>query len=116
MHPCDINVSTANIDKYKNWLDDQQSLCLADFTSSCVGKKASDVSIELHDIRSYTVSVSNIDNVEPNRNVIVSKNELGEMQKHSQPCVICNLYYLYKGSELKSPEEHHLRLSKLHMP
>ena len=34
------------------------------------------------------------------------------MRKRSQPCVIC----FHKVSELKSPEEHYLRLLRLHMP
>lgn len=33
---------------------DHHSLCLADFASSCVSKKAIDVPIELDDIKSYT--------------------------------------------------------------
>ena len=54
----------------------------------------------------------NPDDVKVNPNVTVSKNELGEMQKRSQPCVIC----FHKVSKLKSPEEYYLTLSQLCIP
>ena len=56
-------------------------MCLADFASSCVSKKARDVEIEPHNIINFTLLVSNIDNVEPNLRITVVKNELGEMRK-----------------------------------
>ena len=65
-----------------------------------------DLSIEPDEIKSYTVSMSNINDVKLNQNIIVLKNELGEIQKHSRPCVI----RFHKVSKLKSPEEHCLRL------
>ena len=68
--------------------------------------------IEPDGIKSYTVPLSNISDVKLNPNIIVLKNELGEMQKLSQPCVIC----FHKVSKLKSPEEHYLRLLQLYMP
>ena len=90
MHPDDTNVFASNIiDKYENWLDNLHSMCLADFASSYVSKKVDDLSIALDEIKSYTVPVSNINDVKLNPNIIVLKNELGEMRKGSQPCVIC---------------------------
>jgi hypothetical protein len=58
------------------------------------------VPIEPDEIKSYTVPVSNIEDVAPNPNVIVLKNEMGEMRKRSRPCVI----RFHKVSKLKSPE------------
>ena len=68
--------------------------------------------IELDEIKSYTVPVSNINDVKLNPIIIVLKNELGEMRKRSRPCVI----RFHKVSKLKSPEEHYLRLLQLYMP
>lgn len=84
MHPDDINVFGSNIiDKFVDRPDSLHSLCLADFASSYVSKKAHDVSIKPDDIKSYTVPISNIDYVEPNPNLIVLKNELSEVQKYT---------------------------------
>ena len=58
-------------------------MCLADFASSYVTKKADDLPIQPDEIKSYTVQVSNIDDVSLNPNIIVLKNDLGEMQKCS---------------------------------
>ena len=87
-------------------------MCLADFASSYVSKKAEDLSIEPDEVKSYTVPLSSIDGVKLNPNIIVLKNELGEMRKHSRPCVI----HFHKVSKLKSPEEHYSRLLQLCMP
>ena len=47
MHPDDINVVTANIiDKCENRADNLHSMCLADFASSYVSKKADNLPIE----------------------------------------------------------------------
>ena len=54
--------------------------------------------IEPDDIKSYTIPVSSTDDVEPNPNVIVLKNELGKMRKRSRPCVMC----FHKVSKLKN--------------
>ena len=86
-------------------------MCLADVPSSYVSKKVDDLPIALDEIKSYTVPVSNINDVKLNPNIMVLKNELGEMQKHSQSCVI----RFHKVSKRKSPEEHYLRLSQLYM-
>ena len=84
MHPDDTNVFTSNIiDKYENQLDNLHSMCLADFASSYVSKKVDDLTIALDEIKSYTVPVSNINDVKLNPNIIVLKNEFGEMWKHS---------------------------------
>ena len=112
MHPDDTNVFASNIiDKYENWLDNLHSMCLADFASSYVSKKVDDLSIAVDEIKSYTVPVSNINDVKLNPNIIVLKNELGEMWKGSRPSIIC----FHKVSKLKSPEEHYLRLLQLYM-
>ena len=87
-------------------------MCLADFTSSYISKKADDLPIEPDEIKSYTVPLSNINDVRFNPSIIVLKNELGEMQKRSQPCII----HFQKVSKLESPKEHYLRLLQLYMP
>ena len=112
MHPDDTNIFASNIiGKYENRPDTLQSMCLADFASSYVSKKAEDLPIEPDEIKSYNVPVSSIDDVKLNPDIIVLKNELGEMRKRSQPCVIL----FHKVSKLKSPEEHYLRLLQLFM-
>ena len=58
MHPDETNVFASNIiDKYKNRPNNIQSMCLANFASSDVTKKADDLSIEPDEIKSYTVPV-----------------------------------------------------------
>ena len=53
MHPDDTNVFTSiTIDKYKNRPDNLHSVCLPDFTSSYVTKKADDLPREPHEIKS----------------------------------------------------------------
>ena len=84
MHPDDINVFASNIiDKYETRPDNLHSVCLADFAASYVSKKVDDLPVALDGIKSYTVPVSNINDVKLNPNIIVLKNELGEMWKHS---------------------------------
>ena len=58
-------------------------MCLADFASIYVSKKTDDFPIEPDEMKSYTVPVSNIDDVNLNPNVIVLKNKHGEMRKRS---------------------------------
>ena len=92
MHPDDTNVFASNvIDKYENQPDDLHSMCLADFASSYISNKADDLLIEPDEIKSF------------NRNIIVLKNELGEMWKRDRLCVI----RFHKVSKLESPEEHY---------
>ena len=89
VHPDDKNVFVSNIfDKYENQPDNLHSVCLADFASSYISKKVDNLSIEPDEIKSCTVSVSNVNDVKLNPNIIVVKNEPGKMQKRSQPCVI----------------------------
>ena len=89
VHPDDTNVFALNvIHKYKNRPNNLHSMCLADFASSYVSKKADDLPVEPDEIKSYTVPVSNINYVKLNLNIIVLKNELDEMRKCSRPCVI----------------------------
>ena len=70
MHPGDTNVFASNVDKYENWPDDLHSLCLADFASNYVSKKSGDVPVQSDYIKSYTVPVYNIDDIEPNPNIM----------------------------------------------
>ena len=56
-------------------------MCLADFASSYVSKKVDDLPVAHDEIRSYSISVSNITDVKLYPNIIVLKNELGEMQE-----------------------------------
>ena len=113
MHPDNTNVFASNIiDKYENRPNNLHSVCLSDFASSYISKKADDLPIEPDEIKSYTVPVSNINDVKLNPNIIVLKNELGEMQKFSRTCVIC----FHNVSKQESPEEHYLRLLQLNMP
>lgn len=58
-------------------------MCLTDIASNCVPKKAGDVQIEPEEIENFAVPVSNMDDVEPNLNLTVVKNELGKIQKRS---------------------------------
>ena len=112
-HPNVTNILECNIiDKYENRLDNLHSMCLGDIGSSYVTKKADDLPIEPVEIKSYTVSLSNIDDVKLNSNMIVLKNEIGEVWKRSWPCVT----HFYKVSKLKSQEEYYLRLLQLYKP
>ena len=82
MHPDGTNIFVSNIiGKYENQLDNLHSMCLADFASSYVSKKVDDLPIALNEIRSYTISVSNITDVKLYPSIIVLKNGLGEMQE-----------------------------------
>ena len=110
MHPDDTNVFAPNIDKYENRPDNLHSMCLADFASSYVTKKTDDLPIESDEIKSYLVSV--MDDVKLNPNVIVLKNDHGEMRNCSLPCII----RFHKVSKLKSPEKYYFRLLQLYVP
>ena len=107
----DANVLASNItDKYENRPDNLHSMCLADFASTYVIKKTVDLPVEPDNIKNYTASVSNTDDVKLNPNIILLKNELGEMRKRSRPYVI----RFYKVSKLKIPEEYYLRLTVIY--
>ena len=110
MHHDDTNVLASDIiEEYENRSDNLHSLCLVDFTLSIASKKASDVHIEPGNVKSYTVPISNINDVESNPNIIVLRN--GE--KYSQPCVI-GFYKVFKA--LESLEECYLRHLQVSMP
>ena len=70
-----LNVFASNIiGKYENQPDDLHSLCLADFASRYISKKAVEVPIEPDEIKSYSAPVVNIDDVKPNLHIIILKN------------------------------------------
>ena len=114
MHPEDTNIYAPSIlDKYENRPDSLEELCLADFASNYVHKKVVDLSVESEDIEDYTsVPVSSFIPTPPSSNIIVLKNDLGEMRKRSRPCVI----RFHKVSKLKCAEEYYLRVLQLYMP
>ena len=61
MHLDDTNVFASNIiDKYKNWPNNLHSVCLAEFESSYISRKADDLPIEPDEIKTYTVPASNM--------------------------------------------------------
>ena len=63
-HPDDTNVFASNIiDKYENRPSNLHPVCLADFGSSYASKNIDDLLIEPDEIKSYTVPVSNINDV-----------------------------------------------------
>ena len=73
MNPEDNNVYATNIiDKYANRPDVLEQMCYADFATNYVSKKVDEVQVESEDIKSYTMPVSAIDEVEPSSNIIVS--------------------------------------------
>ena len=101
MHPEDANVFASNtIDKYENRPDDLHSWCLVDFTSNYVSKKSCDEPVESDDIKSYTIPVPNINDIEPNPNIIALKNKHGERRKRNIPCII--RFYKLKKSKTKT--------------
>ena len=72
-----------------------------------------DLTEESQDIESYTVPVvADFVQVPPNPNIVVLKNNLGEMRKQNRPCII----RFHKISILKSPEEYYLRILQLYLP
>ena len=78
VHPNDTNVFTSNIiEKHETWPDTLHSMCLADSGSSYVSKMVDDLSIDPDEIKSSTVPVSNINDVNLNVNIIALKNKLG---------------------------------------
>ena len=60
-------------------------------------KKSGDIPIESDEIKSYTIPVSNIDDIEPNPSIIFLRNKHGKMRKCNRPCVI----RFHKVSKLK---------------
>ena len=70
-----------------------------------------DLTDESEDIESYTVPVVDFVHVPPNPNIVVLKNNLGEMRKRNRPCVI----RFHKIYILMSPEEFDLRILQLYL-
>ena len=88
MNHDDTNVYASSVlDKYENRPNELEEMCLADFATNYVSKKA-DVQVEAEDIKSYTVPVCGIDELQPSTNIIVLKKDLGKMKKRSRPCVL----------------------------
>ena len=88
MHPDDEMEFAYNTNcKFENGPDNLDLMCLTDFECRYDIKKAVDLPIKPDETKSYTVLVSNIDDVKLNPNIIVLKNELVEIQKRSLPCV-----------------------------
>ena len=64
MCPGDTNIFAFNIvDKYENGWDNIHPMCLADFPSNYVSKKADDLLIKLFKWKAILLPVSNIDDV-----------------------------------------------------
>ena len=113
MDPEDTKVYATNIiERYTKRPDELEKLCYADFATNYISKKADEVPVESDDIKSYTMPVSAIDEVEHSSNVIVLKDELGKMRKRTRPCVM----RYHKISKMKDPEQYHMKLLQLYMP
>ena len=72
-------------------------------------RKKDDAQTELMKSKGTLFPVSYFLNLKINPNIIVLKNELREIWKRSQPCVIG----FRKVSKLKSREEHHVKFLQL---
>ena len=78
-----INASDTNIyasgilDRYENRPDDLNDLCLADFASSYISKKAVDITVEFEDLNNYIWSVTYFWGTQLCKKVIKLKNGLG---------------------------------------
>ena len=99
------------MDKYENRPDSLEDLCLADFVSNYESTKVREFTDESEEIESYTVPISDFVHVPPNPNIVVLKNNLGEMRKRNRPCVI----RFHKIYILKSPQEYYLRILQLYL-
>ena len=75
-------------------------------------KKADDLPTEPDEIKSFTVLVSDINDVKVNPYVIVLRNGFGETWKCSRPWVI----HFQKVPQLKTWKKHCFRLLQLYMP
>ena len=84
----DTNVFASNIiDKYKNRPDNLHSMCLADFASSYVSKKADDLSKEPDEIKSCTVPASSIDDVK----LKIQTQSYEDRYKEVEGDILCNI-------------------------
>ena len=100
MELSDNNIYQVNIiDKYANRPDSLESMCLADFGTTYIGKKSVEVSTGSDDIKNYTIPVSAVNvaneipedvteqlSSEQQANLITLKNDLAKMKKKSCPC------------------------------
>ena len=74
----DTNIYAIGIlDRYENRLDDLNVLCLADFVSSYIRKKAVDIAVEFVDLNNYILSVTDFWGTPLCKKVIKLKNGLG---------------------------------------
>ena len=74
----DTNIYALGIlDRYENRLDDLNVLCLADFVSSYISKKAVDIAVEFVDLNNYILSVTDFWGTPLCKKVIKLKNGLG---------------------------------------
>ena len=74
----DTNIYPLGIlDRYDNRLDDLNVLCLADFVSSYISKKAVDIAVEFVDLNNYILSVTDFWGTPLCKKVIKLKNGLG---------------------------------------
>ena len=74
MHPYNTNVFAPNVIEKKDRPDNLHLMCLADFPSTYVSKKADDLPIAPNEIKSSTVPVWNIADVKLILNIIDLKN------------------------------------------
>ena len=100
MELSDNNIYQVNIiDKYANSPDSLDSMCLADFGTTYIGKKSVEISTGSDDIKNYTIPVSAVNvaneipedvteqlSSEQQANLITLKKDLGKMKKKSCPC------------------------------
>ena len=89
MHPDHANVFASNIiDKYKNQPDNLYSMCFADLHPVISAKRQRSCQYSLMKSKATLFQCQVSDDVKLNLNITVLKNELGEMQKVSQPYII----------------------------
>ena len=74
-------------------------------------RKKDDAQIELMKSKGTLFPVSYFLNLKINPNIIVLKNELREIWKRSQPCIVD----FRKVSKLKSREKHYVKFLQLYM-
>ena len=123
MEPSYNNIFQENIiDRYGNRLE---NMCLADFSTTYIGKNSVEVSTGSDDIKNYTIPASsiNVDNELPvditeqltseqQATIIKLRNNLRKMKKKSRLCIMrCHM-----ESKLKNLEQYYMTLLQLYMP
>ena len=89
MHPDHANVFASNIiDKYKNQPDNLYSMCFTDLHPVISAKRQRSYHYSLMKSKTTLFQCQVSNDVKFNLNITVLKNELGEMQKVSQPYII----------------------------